>query len=140
MVLPGLLPCTRYTLTIQAVSHTETFGDAAFLELQTQEVAPGPVRYLSTTHVSQDGFEARWQDPSENAQCVASFQTGLLDADCPRMQGDSDLEQATVHSAWHHYNGTNLTCDSCYTFSVTTVSPSSLQADPASVPIWTVEC
>ena len=133
-VLAGLLPCTTYSVSIQGVTQDEMFGEAANLELTTKEVAPGKVTSLSPVTVTQDSFEVRWQEPAQDPQCVASFETSLESCGGGRWEG------AGGRSSWTYHTEGNLTCDTCYGLTVTGVSSSGLRGQPATIDIWTREC
>jgi len=152
----GLLPCSNYTVTIQAFTHADppVGGEEASLSLQTKEAAPGKVRALQETGLSQTGFEARWQDPLVDPQCTQDFRTLVQESACPSIRQKNSVDMAWTNRPldiyasdrvlgsrpWHHYSNDSLLCDTCYTFSVTAASASGILGPSDSIPIWTDEC
>ena len=137
VTITDLLPCTEYTVTIQAIADTDIQGAASLLELNTREVGPGPVSHLSQYAITQTSIDARWQYPTQDPQCVNSFETSISESCELRKQPHPT---SSVSAKWNHFNASGLTCDTCYEITVSPVSPSGLQGQAATVDIFTDEC
>ena len=140
--LPGLSPCTSYTVSIQAISETEALGDPASLQLTTREVAAGRVTDLNYYDITEESFTARWHDPQQDPQCVHDFQVSVSDK-CNSRGLETNMivsERVLSTGPWHSHHQTNLTCDTCYDFTVAAVSSSGLEGPPTSTNIWTSVC
>jgi len=141
--LPGLSPCTSYTVSIQAISETESLGDPANLQLTTGEVAPGRVTDLNYYDITEESFTARWHDPQQDPQCVHDFQVSVSEKCNSRgLKTNMDVSERVlkISGEWHSNHQTNLTCDTCYDFAVAAVSSSGLEGPPTSTNIWTSVC